>query len=178
MIQPPFKPSAMWSLPACLLQVLVVKRITWLSGSGASILLGLFLGWIIAFATVDGSEANELMFKRELFFYVLLPPIIFEAGFSMRTTAFFRNMTTILLYSVLGTVISTVVIGMGLFGLARLNIVPLDSTSPVEALSFGALLSALDTVATMSLMNSTTRTCFLRFWIVPLSVKRLPFLSL
>ena len=71
---------AVISLGLLIEKALVLKRVTWLSGSGASILLGLVLGWVVEFVSVDGEVANSLMFKREIFFYVLLPPIIFEAG--------------------------------------------------------------------------------------------------
>ena len=40
-------------------------------------------------------------------YFGLLPPIIFEAGFSMRKRGFFDNLVPILLYAVVGTLIAT-----------------------------------------------------------------------
>ena len=41
----------------------------------------------------DESEVQvEATFSSEIFFYVLLPPIIFNAGYSMKRKAFFNNM--------------------------------------------------------------------------------------
>lgn len=44
----------------------------------------------------------------QVFFYALLPPIIFDAGFAMHNARFFSNLGTILLFAVFGTVVSTV----------------------------------------------------------------------
>lgn len=64
-------------------------------------------------------------------------------------------MGTILLFAILGTLISTIVVGYGLFGLARLGIVGLDATNPFECLTFGALISAVDPVATLSILGAS-----------------------
>lgn len=72
---------------------------------------------------------------------------------------FFANFGSIVLYAVLGTVISTFVIGMGLFELAKSGVVPLDGDNPLQALLFGALISAVDPVATLSIMGSPELNC-------------------
>eukprot|EP00479_Gromia_sphaerica_P009310 TRINITY_DN3880_c0_g1_i1.p1 TRINITY_DN3880_c0_g1~~TRINITY_DN3880_c0_g1_i1.p1 ORF type:complete len:148 (+),score=23.76 TRINITY_DN3880_c0_g1_i1:352-795(+) len=63
-------------------------------------------------------------------------------------------MGTILLFAVLGTLVSTLVIGYALYGLAQLDLVLLRKDTPLEALLFGALISAVDPVATLSILGA------------------------
>jgi solute carrier family 9 (sodium/hydrogen exchanger), member 8 len=90
----------------------------------------------------------------------LLPPIIFEAGYSLNRRDFFDNIGAITLYAVFGTVVSTFTVGLlswyvGYIGLIR-NI---DGSNPMEALIFGALISAVDPVATLSIMGNADLRC-------------------
>ena len=48
----------------------------------------------------------------EVFFFVLLPPIMFEAGYSLNRKDFFDNIGAITLYAMVGTIISTFVVGL------------------------------------------------------------------
>jgi len=98
---------------------------------------------------------NAMQFESETFYYILLPPIVFEAGYSLKKKNFFYNMGTIMSFAVFGTIISTIVIGYGLFGCAKLGLIKeLDTDGPLESLLFGSLISAVDTVATLSIMGS------------------------
>ena len=53
---------------------------------------------------------EKATFDSEIFFYIILPPIIFHAGYSMRKKQFFDNFGSILTLALLGTAISTVII--------------------------------------------------------------------
>ena len=53
-------------------------------------------------------------FTPNLFFYLLLPPIILEAAFALHNKVFINNIRTVLLYAVIGTVINFLLIGGGL----------------------------------------------------------------
>jgi len=46
-------------------------------------------------------------------FDVLLPPIIFNAGFSAKKKSFFRNFTTLTLFGVVGTWLTSALIAAG-----------------------------------------------------------------
>ena len=85
-----------------------------------------------------------------MFFFLLLPPIIFEAGYSLRKKDFFANFWTVSLYAVFGTIISTIIIGYLVYAIGLAEIVHIDTSSPLEALMFGSLISAVDPVATLS----------------------------
>lgn len=97
----------------------------------------------------------------EVFFFVLLPPIIFEAGYSLNQKDFFENIGAITLFAMIGTIISTFVVGLGIFYTARLGLLghSVDRENPMEALLFGALISAVDPVATLSIMGNAELRC-------------------
>lgn len=50
--------------------------------------------------------AHIMAFNDDLFFYFVLPPIVFAAGFNMYRQKFFNNIRNILLFGVLGTFIT------------------------------------------------------------------------
>jgi len=64
-------------------------------------------------------------------------------------------MGTILLYAVLGTVISAFVFGYFLYFWSKVGILhSIDSGNVIESMLFGSLISAIDPVATLSIMGS------------------------
>jgi len=66
------------------------------------IVIGVILG-IITFFASDHHEIIE--FNTQLFFTVILPPIIMEAAYFMPTRAFFDQLGTILLHAVIATLV-------------------------------------------------------------------------
>ena len=83
--------------------------------SSSSILIGAALGAI--FRIVGEQESHMLSsaagvkFDEELFLFVMLPPIIYEAGYSLPRRPFFQNFMTIFLFAIVGTLLTTFVIG-------------------------------------------------------------------
>ena len=63
---------------------------------------------ISAIYTYCGSKefADIMQFNDDLFFYFILPPIVFAAGFNMYRQKFFNNIRNILLFGLLGTFIT------------------------------------------------------------------------
>jgi len=142
---------------AILLSALIsVKRWNrFLPESGAAMIFGCAVGLTLALISSAAKWEKSFEFQPEIFYWILLPPIIFEAGFSMNRKNFFRNMGTILLFAVFGTMISFLLIGYGLFWLTKIGaITSLSISHPLESLLFGALLSATDPVATLSILGS------------------------
>uniref|UniRef100_H3DHH0 Sodium/hydrogen exchanger n=1 Tax=Tetraodon nigroviridis TaxID=99883 RepID=H3DHH0_TETNG len=109
---------------------------------------------------VDDVPDNEMLrkvtFDPEVFFNILLPPIIFHAGYSLKRRHFFRNMGSILAYAFLGTVISCFVIGLLMYGCVTLikQVGQLDGDFFfTDCLFFGAIVSATDPVTVLAIFN-------------------------
>mmetsp|Transcript_45389 Transcript_45389/g.82953 ORF Transcript_45389/g.82953 Transcript_45389/m.82953 type:complete len:598 (+) Transcript_45389:99-1892(+) len=129
-------------------------RIRHVPESGATIVLGFVVGLLIR-ALSDEEEQSLLDFRPEFFFYVLLPPIIFEAGLCLDLEIFLNNVGAILTFAICGTLLSTWVVSNSLLLLARLG-VPLGLEPERRGVCchlFGALISATDPVATMALLG-------------------------
>lgn len=137
----------------CLLLSHIFKRrkFYYLPDSSAALVVGFAVG--LGLLAV-GSEAffSAAFFRQELFYYVLLPPIVLDAGLGLEKGRFFSNVASILLFAVLGTLVSTIVVGYGLYALACVGVLGLETASPLEALMFGALISAVDPVATLAIL--------------------------
>lgn len=125
-----------------------------LPDSVAVVFLGAFIGGIVK-AIQKAGVGNWLeaeMLSPNTFFLLLLPPIIFEAGYSLHKGNFFQNIGSIMVFAVIGTTISAMFVGggiylMGVAGIAY-NLTVLDS------LAFGSLVSAVDPVATIAIFNA------------------------
>jgi solute carrier family 9 (sodium/hydrogen exchanger), member 8 len=118
-------------------------------------IFAIVLGILASIPLCGGGGVGLDVAFETVFFLYLVPPILFESGYALSHKDFFRNFTAILLFSVLGTIISALVMGFGLFYLARGGyFVGLDVDSPKEALLFGSLMSATDPVATLAVLGS------------------------
>ncbi|CAH3030276.1 unnamed protein product [Porites evermanni] len=107
-------------------------------------------------STDQGSEleqkASDAVFDPEIFFYVLLPPIIFYAGYDMKKRFFFRNIGAILTYAFVGTTVSCVVFGSTMYAYTKFATVDKDFNF-LECLLFGALISATDPVTVLAIFH-------------------------
>ncbi|CAD7964205.1 unnamed protein product, partial [Amoebophrya sp. A25] len=129
----------------------------WVPGlSGVCMLFGSLFGVLFSALPTryrHGWHASDLQFHPDLFFYLLLPPIIFEAGFSLDRRLFRSCLFEILLFAVGGTVITAFLVSKGLFYLRAHP--SLNNTLVCDL--FGALIAATDPVATIALLNRFER---------------------
>jgi NhaP-type Na+/H+ or K+/H+ antiporter len=47
-----------------------------------------------------------MKFDDSTFFFICLPPIVFASGFNMRRSNFFENISTILVFGIMGTFVA------------------------------------------------------------------------
>ncbi|XP_075425521.1 sodium/hydrogen exchanger 9-like [Ascaphus truei] len=100
---------------------------------------------------------QKLTFDPEVFFNVLLPPIIFHAGYSLKKRHFFRNLGSIITYAFLGTAISCIVIGLIMYGfvkaMVQLGQLQTGDFHFTDCLFFGSLMSATDPVTVLAIFH-------------------------
>ncbi|KAJ3183502.1 monovalent cation:H+ antiporter, CPA1 (nhx1) [Geranomyces variabilis] len=161
--------DAIWATGALLIYVsmlfvillvsyyLQVKRIRVIHETVVSIVLGLVIG-LIVFLTPSGDSLSEMVtFNSKYFFNLLLPPIILNSGYDMKRKNFFRNIGSILTFALVGTVISTVIIGvlvyLAVHLLAFTHIHPGLQLSMLDCIVFGSILSSTDPVTILAIFH-------------------------
>uniref|UniRef100_A0A1L8DUV5 Sodium/hydrogen exchanger n=2 Tax=Nyssomyia neivai TaxID=330878 RepID=A0A1L8DUV5_9DIPT len=103
-------------------------------------------------------EENEIdlkaTFDPEIFFNIILPPIIFHAGYSLKRKYFFRNLGAILTFAIIGTTLSAFLIGALMYGCVQLMPEKLrGSFGFLDTLYFGALISPTDPLTILAIFH-------------------------
>jgi len=128
------------------------SKLDWLHESLALLVLGGLIGALQLL--IPDSPLFKLFSPSTfttIFYAILFPPVIFNAGFTLKQKDFVKNIGSIFTYAFLGTIISTIVLSLSIYGLNKwFKLVNLDF---IEAVMFGALLSPIDTVATISVLT-------------------------
>jgi NhaP-type Na+/H+ or K+/H+ antiporter len=140
-------------------EVITNKKITFVPGAAGCILVGLCLGFIAQFTPTY----SDFKFDEKLFLRVLLPPICLDAAMQINKKAFRSHIGPILTLACVGTVVATLISGgmmkyMSTWAQLRDlkgNLMGDDGGLPwAESLCFGALISAVDPIAVLAVMNS------------------------
>ena len=84
----------------------------------------------------------------EFFLYVLLPPIIFAGGFTLKKRRFFKNFPYIILFGIFGTICNFLILVLANFFLKDMI-----NQNTVNTLIFSATLCSTDSVASLTLIN-------------------------
>jgi NhaP-type Na+/H+ or K+/H+ antiporter len=97
-----------------------------------------------------GDESDDLAnktisFSSNIFFMALLPPILFNSGYELQIELFYRHIKPITLFAALGTNISGFATGFALYGVNLLGWFGYFDLTPLELLTFGALIATTDT---------------------------------
>lgn len=135
-------------------------------GMGAGYLIHIVLGKRLAYAAANNDDGENdddqqtmeddlaalLSFDPEFFFIFLLPPIIFNTGLRMGPL-FFRHITPIIMFAILGTAISAIVTALILYGFVKLGLSGGFEPTLAELLTFGALISSTDPVSTLAVFQ-------------------------
>lgn len=149
------------ALGILLIHLMLQTHFQYLPESIVTVCLGALIGLILNFTSVKTIFEREEVFSPTAFFLVLLPPIIFEvcecdindevfynptffsyqSGYNLHKGNFFQNIGSICVFAIIGTAISALVIGSGVYllGIAdvayRLNF--------IESFAFGSLISGI-----------------------------------
>nr|XP_023013493.1 sodium/hydrogen exchanger 7 isoform X2 [Leptinotarsa decemlineata] len=103
-------------------------------------------------------QENEIdlkaTFDPEIFFNIILPPIIFHAGYSLKRKYFFRNLGAILTFAIIGTTVSSFAVGALMYGCVQMMPAKLaTSFTFLDTLYFGALISSTDPLTILAIFN-------------------------
>ena len=124
---------------------------TYVPESCVLIILGTMVGLIIYLADI---KEHIPQFSSELFFFLLLPPIILESAYSLYDKTFFDNIRTVLLYAVFGTLMNVFLVGMSLYIVEQFGWFGREDPIPlVECFTFSTLISAVDPVAVLAIFQ-------------------------
>lgn len=143
----------LFTLILCIFMIHAMLQIKfhYLPESLAIVFLGAVLGLLMT--SLPEAETKRVeAFSPTMFFLVLLPPIIFESGYNLHKGNFFQNIGSIMVFAILGTAVSALVVGGGIYLLGLADVVyPLTF---VQSFAFGSLISAVDPVATLAIFQA------------------------
>ena len=108
------------------------------------VILGMFLG-SLARQDIGLNFLIDFQLTPDLVLYLFLPVLIFESAINLDARSLMKDIAPILVLAIPALVISTAIIGLGLWFIKDFNI--------IYALIFGALISATDPVAVISLFK-------------------------
>jgi len=141
--------AAVMLLCECAKSVVKKNNIRWLPEAAACMLVGMAMAGITALA---GYSMEQFAFDEEIFMYILLPPIIFEAALTVNKREFRRRRGAIIVFAVFGTLISSFVTGAATYYTAKY--LGQNSLTMLDSLIFGSLISSIDPVAILSVLTS------------------------
>ena len=98
-------------------------------------------------------NVEDIYFSENLLMIVLLPPIIFCAALKINKQAFRLHLTPILMYAFLGTILSSFLTGLAVYKISNANN-PVKNLPLLESLIFGALISSIDPVVILNILES------------------------
>lgn len=141
------------TLGLCVLTTYIMNKhaLSFIPDCIAYVLLGAVVGSMLRIFG-NGDALGMTLPNEEQFFIFILPPIMFEAGYSLSKRDFFSEAIGITMFAVPGTIISALVFGLGMYAIGALG--GSYSFSFWEAMTFGALLSAVDPVATIAVFSA------------------------
>ena len=141
--------AAVMLLCECAKSVVKKNNIRWLPEAGACMLVGMAMAGMTALL---GYSMEQFAFDEEIFMYILLPPIIFEAALTVNKREFRRRRGAIIIFAVFGTLISSFVTGAATYYTAKYF--GQNSLTMLDSLVFGSLISSIDPVAILSVLTS------------------------
>ncbi|KAL8462390.1 hypothetical protein ACS0TY_033427 [Phlomoides rotata] len=134
----------------CLIVGHLFEENRWINESITALLIGCVTGTIILLIS-KGKSSHILRFDEEIFFIYLLPPIIFNAGYQVKKKQFFHNFFTIMLFGVIGVLVSSSIITTGSW--LMFQKLGFNGPTPRDYLGLGTIFSSTDTVCTLQVLH-------------------------
>ena len=136
------------------------NKTLWVHESGPAVLLGGFLGVLVSLTT-GGNKGLEI--DGDVFFYFVIPPIIFAQAFGLKKRNFFKYVTLIFSFGVLGTVFQFAFMTWSMYYLSQYFEIQLHEQDGVgnylslhEAMVISATLTAADEISILSLIKQSS----------------------
>lgn len=125
------------------------KRIPFFNESVNSTILGLLAGLVLHITENKKYITNINDFYINFFLLILLPPLVFESAYNLKRKDFFRNIGSILMFAVAGTLISIFTIAGLLMIFSHFSWFGIHYNLGA-CLAFGALISSTDPVSVLA----------------------------
>jgi len=68
-----------------------------------------FLISLGAYMSNNNMIQENIIFDDNILFYFCIPPIVFASGYNMRRKRFFQNFTNIMIFGILGTLVTYII---------------------------------------------------------------------
>ena len=124
--------------------------------SGLCMLLGMLISLITRFITPFENYKESLEFNDNIFFIFILPPIIFSAGYNIKVKTFFKYFHYSVIFGILGTFISFLLIFCSTYFFNKLNLFKI-SFNMKDILLYSAVISSTDTVSPLTFISETNK---------------------
>eukprot|EP00742_Colponemidia_sp_Colp-10_P000553 GILJ01000603.1.p1 GENE.GILJ01000603.1~~GILJ01000603.1.p1 ORF type:complete len:564 (+),score=99.37 GILJ01000603.1:42-1694(+) len=124
------------------------KHSKYLQEAGLATLIGVFCGLLLKLSSRQELLKPVISFNEDIFLIMLLPPIIFDSGYGMQRKVFYKNFGGILVYAFLGTLVSTLLVGLLTWAVGQIGFA--KGFTAIESFAFGALISATDPVSVLA----------------------------
>ncbi|KAI6174827.1 Sodium/hydrogen exchanger [Aphelenchoides bicaudatus] len=133
-----------------IVHAILTMKFHYMPESLAIVLLGALIGFTLSYSKWDFHEFEA--FNPNFFFLVLLPPIIFESGYTVNKGHFFSNIVPIFTFAIFGTLITAAIISLGIYFLGANGTI--YQLTLIECVVFGSILSAIDPVITLAIFQA------------------------
>ena len=126
----------------------------YLHESGICMIVGTLIALLSRYiGNPNDSLNNFVTFDDEMFFNIVLPPIIFSAGYNLKKRAFFKYFFYIVTFGIFGTVISFGTVSALVHYSNKLNFFSPFNLDSKLILLFSSVIASTDTVAAMTFIK-------------------------
>ena len=126
----------------------------YLHESGICMIVGMIIALISKYVgNISDSLNNFVTFDDEMFFNIVLPPIIFSAGYNLKKRAFFKYFFYIIAFGIFGTLISFGTVSTLIHYSNKWNFFSPFKLDNKLILLFASVIASTDTVAAMTFIK-------------------------